>query len=76
MSHYYNIQVLVGSLICYLLLLRDFRPYGIIFINVYCYNHCDYKALKRSCILRSNIYYSVIIALHLSLPLTGNLILD
>jgi hypothetical protein len=44
------------------LLLRDFRPYGIIFTNV-CYNRCHDNAVKGFWALWNNIYDSVCLLL-------------
>jgi hypothetical protein len=48
-NNIYNKQVLVSSLIGWLfnhLLLKDFGPYGIIFMAVCCYNRCHGNAVN------------------------------
>jgi hypothetical protein len=64
-------KMLVG---CDPLLLRNFKPYEIIFINVCCHNICRVNAFKGIRALWHNIY-DYVCSLHLTFPsvLTGNL---
>jgi hypothetical protein len=41
------------------MLLGDFGPYGIIFMNVFCYNRCHGNTVKGFLTLWDNNYYYV-----------------